>query len=556
MNLQTTSLDPFGITSAFMKIHEFWMKNPPELFGMISQLSADVLSAGAEQLNSVRLPGNGSAPGHPDPELTLLSLIKDYSKLVQKYHGLYSNWLKGYVARAEGVPDKEKQRGAFWTTQLINATSPSNWFWTNPAVVQKFMRTKGESALRGYENWIEDVQRGDSLIRIADTKAFKIGENLATSPGQVIFRNRLMELIQYSPKTKETYSLPVLIFPPWINKYYILDLAEQKSMVSHLIERGFTVFMISWKNPSSEMRDVTFDDYIFRGALKAVEVVREICGVDQVQAVGYCIGGTALTTLMAWLNREAPTTPNPIRHFTLFASLVDYSSPGELEVFIGEEVIKVLEKLMKKEGYLDKKYMATAFRLLRSGSLMWRYYVHNYLSGEVPPKSDYLFWNSDPTRLPEKMCSFYLREFYLDNKLIKPDALVVGNRPINLQLIDQPVYVVGAEQDHICPWTETFKIGKYVKGPVRFALSDEGHITGIVNPPSTRSKRKYWCNDVTEPIEPNEWLSRQHEQQGSWWVDWVKWLSERSDSRREPPPMGSPNYPPLEKAPGSYVLEQ
>ncbi len=304
------------------------------------------------------------------------------------------------------------------------------------------------------------------------------------------------------------------------------------------------------------MSDVTFEDYMLRGGLKAIEVAREICKADQVHAVGYCIGGTLLSALMAYLNRGPKDIPIPIRDFTLFASLVDYSSPGELEVYVTEEVIKIIEEVTEKEGYLDKKYMSAAFRMLRSNNLIWRYYVHNYLQGEVPPKSDFLYWNSDSTRLPAKMCSYYLREFYLNNNLVKEDKLVLGNRPIDLRRIEQPLYVVGTEQDHICPWKEMFKICDLVRGPKRFALADEGHITGIVNPPSARSRRKYWISDVAEAMTPDEWFSTQQEHQGSWWVDWVEWLTEKSGPRVEPPSMGNNNYLPLEKAPGSYVMEQ
>ncbi|MGA3116034.1 MAG: alpha/beta fold hydrolase [Syntrophobacteraceae bacterium] len=365
-----------------------------------------------------------------------------------------------------------------------------------------------------------------------------------------------MELIQYSPKTETAFETPVVFIQPWINKYYILDITEEKSLVAYLLNQGFTVFMVSWKNPSPEMRNVAFEDYMLQGALKAVEVAREICRAKQVHAVGYCIGGTVLASLMAYLNRGPKDVAMPIRDFTMFASLVDYSSPGELGVFVTEEAVSAIEEVIEKEGYLDKKYLAATFRSLRSNNLIWHYYVHNYLQGEVPPKSDFLFWNGDSTRLPAAMCSYYLREFYLNNNLVKKDKLVLGKRPIDLGRIRQPLYLVGTEQDHICPWKEAFKICNLVKGPKRFALSDEGHITGIVNPPSARSRRKYWISDVKETLTSDEWLSRQQEQRGTWWVDWVAWLSEKSDTRVEPPGMGNDKYPVLQKAPGSYVMEQ
>jgi polyhydroxyalkanoate synthase len=548
--------DPFGIAGSFFKIQQAWLYNGAELLGITASLTASIQAAGAEQFASALSEESGAKSRPDNPETALLDAVKNYSRFVNKIHGACAMWLRDYVNKAPDIPEKERQRSVFWVNQLISALSPANCFWTNPSVVQKFMRTKGESIFKGFENWIEDIERGDNLIRIADTGAFKVGQNIATTPGFVVFRNRLMELIQYSPRTQSVFATPVVFIQPWINKYYILDLSEEKSLVAYLLNQGFTVFMVSWKNPSPEMRDAGFDDYMLQGALKAVEVARQICGAKQVHATGYCIGGTVLAALMAYLNRGARGASIPIRDYTMFASLVDYSSPGELEVYVTEELVGIIEALIEKEGYLDKKYMAAAFRMLRSNNLIWRYYVHNYLQGEVPPRSDFLYWNSDSTRLPAKMCSYYLREFYLNNNLVKEDNLVLGERPINLRRIRQPVYVVGTEQDHICPWKETFKICNLVKGPKRFVLADEGHITGIVNPPSARSRRRYWTGDIgQQAISPDEWLPVQQEQQGSWWNDWAAWLAKGPDPMVEPPGMGNEKYPPLEKAPGSYVLE-
>lgn len=549
-------IDAFGMTSSYLKAGEYWMMNGMECSGMLLKLVNELQAAASQDL--LPLMAEAGKPMGPtdDFEAALVGTVRKYSKLMQKVHGAYAGWLRDYVGKAEGMSEKEKLTSTFWTNQLINFLSPGNFFWTNPTAVQKFVRSKGKSIINGFENWLEDIHRGDSLIQIADSSAFKVGENIATTPGQVVFRNKLFELIQYTPKTESAYTTPMVFIQPWINKYYIMDLTEEKSFVSYLLNQGFTVFIVSWKNPTEEMRNVTFDDYMIRGALKAVQVAREICGVEQVHAAGYCIGGTVLASLMAWLNKE-PVHDGvfPIKDFTLFASLVDYSSPGELAVYINEESVRMIEELVKKVGYLDKKYLSTAFRLLRANDLIWRYYSHNYLQGEVPPKSEFLFWNGDSTNLPAAMSSFFLREFYLNNKLVKDDELELANRRINLRRIEQPLYVVGAEQDHICPWQETFKITNLVKGPVRYVLSTEGHITGIINPPSPRSKRKYWVDDVRELTDADEWLQGRPGQTGSWWEDWVRWLS-NGDTMREHPQMGSSKYCPLEKAPGSYVREQ
>jgi polyhydroxyalkanoate synthase len=555
MNLASLPADPLGIAASLLKVHQSWMYNSADFPAMASRLGSSLQAVAAEQLAAIA-ETTPAKTRTQDPEAALLEAVKSYAKLANQLHNAYAGWLRAYVGMAPGIPAKEKQRSIFWINQFISALSPANFFWTNPSVVQKFLRTKGESVLKGYENWVEDIHRGDNLIKIADTAAFQVGRNIAVTPGAVVFRNRLMELIQYTPRTTTTFEIPVVFIQPWINKYYILDMTEEKSLVAYLLNQGFTVFVVSWKNPSADMRNVTFEDYMLRGALKAVEVAREICGAEQVHAVGYCIGGTVLSALLAYLNKGPKDLPVPIRDFTLFATLVDFSSPGELEVLVTEDWVKIIEEVIAKEGYLDKQYMAAAFRALRSNNLVWRYFVHNYLRGEAPPKSDFLFWNSDSTRLPAAMCSYYLREFYLNNNLVKQDKLQLGNRPINLRRIRQPLYLVGTEQDHICPWKEAFKIFGLVNGPKRFALADEGHITGIINPPSARSRRKYWISNINGASDPDRWLSEQQEHQGSWWPDWMAWLSENSGERTLPPGMGNDKYIVLQKAPGSYVLEQ
>jgi polyhydroxyalkanoate synthase len=555
MNRPQLALDPFGITNSFKKASEYWMMNSAAYSALMMQFLSNMQSVNSEEVIPF-LTQIGSLNGsNGDYEAVLLAGMRKYSKILQRVHSAYTGLLKDYVGKAEGIPEKEKQSSAFWTSQIMNAHSPNNYFWTNPAAVQKCLKTKGRSVINGLEQFVDDLQHGDGLVKIADMNAFKLGYNIATTPGSVVFRNRLMEVIQYAPATDTTFDIPIVFIQPWINKYYIFDLTEDKSFVKFLVGQGFTVFIVSWKNPSSDMRDVSFEDYMLQGALKAVEVAREITGAEQVHAAGYCIGGTVLSALMAWLNRApADATPCPIRDFTLYASLVDYSEPGEISVFITEEFLEVIEKIVQRDGYLDNKYLSTTFRLLRANDLIWRYYVHNYLQGETPPKSEFLYWNSDSTRLPAEMALFCLKELYFKNNLVRPDALAFAGRPIDLGRISQPLYIVGAEQDHICPWEETFRITRLTGGPVRYTLASEGHITGIVNPPAQKSKRKFWTSDITEPTTPEDWRRNQPDQYGSWWTDWVKWLSEGS-SRREPPPMGSRKNGVLGKAPGIYVLE-
>ncbi len=555
MNPTKTPVDPFGVANSFQKATEYWLLNSVDYGDMLLKLVSNLQAAASDELGPLLADSSKWAKPEEDSETAFLNLVRRQSRVLQKIHAVMGGWARDYVGRAEGISEKEKQCSAFWIGQMLNCLSPANYFWTNPSAVQKFMRTKGRSIVAGYEHWLNDANSGD-MVKIADRDAFKVGENLATTPGQVVFRNRIMELIQYSPTTDTTFNIPIVLIQPWVNKFYIFDLTEDKSFVSYLVNQGFTVFVTSWKNPSPEMRDTTFEDYMLRGALKAVEVAREICGAEQVHAAGYCIGGTVLSSLMAWLNRDPNRNGSfPIRDFTLFASLVDYSSPGELGVYVNEDSVAAIEKLVKKVGYLDKKYISAGFRLLRPNDLIWRYHVHNYLQGEEPPKSDFLYWNSDATRLPAAMCTWFLKELYLKNQLIEEDAIVLANRPLSLRRIEQPAYIIGAELDHICPWKETFKTTQLLGGPVRFTMAGEGHITGIVNPPSPRSKRKFWTGEVNGESNPEEWLARQPERTGSWWTDWVEWLSKDS-YRKDPPPIGSSKYCPLEKAPGSYVKEE
>lgn len=550
--------DPLGMTSSLMKIHEAWKQNSAELLSMLTRLYSEIQAATTEELARMISENGNSGQSPADPKASLMKQVRSYSRLANRYHNTYGNWLKDYASLAPGLEKHEKRRSTFWTGQVINALAPSNYFWTNPSAVGKFLESKGESLRSGLKNWLDDVDRGDDLIKIADHDAFKVGENLATTPGYVVFRNELIELIQYAPTTRSTHEIPIVFIQPWINKYYILDLTEEKSLVRYLQDQGFTVFMVSWKNPTPEMGSLSFEDYMLKGALKAVETAREICRSKHAHAVGYCIGGTVLSTLMAWLNRGSGHKKHsiPIKDWTLFASMVDYSSPGELGVYIHEKSISKIERLMEREGYLDGKYMGLAFRLLRSDSLIWRYYAHNYLQGGVPPKSDFLYWNSDLTRLPASMCSFYLRELYLKNKLVKEDGISLAGRSISLRRIRQPLYAVGAEQDHICPWKQTYRICNLVGGPVRYTLTTEGHITGIVNPPSERSKRMYWTGEAVTEGAADDWLPGLEQRQGSWWTDWRSWLSERCGSMVDPPSMGSKAHPPLTKAPGTYVLNQ
>jgi len=552
------ALDPFGIGKSFEKIQRAWLEHPREFTDAAIKLFSGLQGLSVHSYNkAVGLESDEwvtVASGDErflDPEW---HQYPSFSMMVQLYL-VYTRWLEQTVYDTPGVSKKERRTAAFWVRQWFNAIAPSNFLLTNPVALKMFIESGGKSLAKGMENWGEDLKAGD--LQMVNKTAFKVGKNLATTPGAVVFRNELLELIQYAPARDRVHSLPVVIIAPWINKYYILDLTPEKSLVRHLVNQGFTVFVTSWKNPSAELSHVTFDDYMLKGALAAIEVARSIAGTPQVHAVGYCIGGTAVAALMAWLNKEYANHREqiPVAHWTLLASLVDFSRPGEIEAFLSEDAVAAIESLMSEKGYLGGPELASAFRMLRPNPLIWHYFVHRYLFGESLTAFDVLFWNVDHTRMPEAMHRFYLREFYVKNKLAEKNGVMLGGHPIDLSLVKQPMYAVGAHEDHIAPWRGTFHTANLVRGPVRYALSSSGHILGIINPPVQHSKREFCVGNVKHGVEAKAWRDKQTKRKGSWWQDWFKWLDQHCGPLRKPPQLGSSTYRKLCAAPGTYVHE-
>lgn len=555
--------DPFEIVSTFSQIHNYWMVKERDLFNeRLNSLIGELEEIEKDRSEKLKTPPAPLRPIAESPVIpaqgaaekeALLQQVKAASQTAKKRYSSVSRWLRRLIEEMPPSPELARSRAVFWMDQLIHALAPANYFWTNPRAVQLFIESGGESLQKGALNAADDITSGELLPRMADPFAFRPGDNLATSPGSVVFRNDLIELLQYAPAGDKVFSNPILLVPPWINKFYILDLNEQASLVRYLAASGFNVFMISWKNPGADMRGVSFDDYLFRGIDRALKVAKEISGAELVHAAGYCIGGTALACYLAWASREK--RPPPVADWTLFSTLVDFSEPGEIGVFISERSFRYLEFMAERDGFLDSKYINSAFRLLRPNSLLWPSYIQNYLYGGAPPKSDVFFWNSDGTRLPQAMGSFYLREFYLGNSFARGQLPIGGSRvgPSSIRL---PLYVVAPEQDHICPWKSVYNISSLAGCPMRFALPNEGHITGVVNPPSEYSRKVCRLGDAAPDWPPEEWMSRSSETQGSWWPDWVRWLLERSGPRKRARAPGSKKYPPLEPAPGHYVQEK
>jgi polyhydroxyalkanoate synthase len=550
------AMDPFGIGASFRKVSEGWLANPEQLAATLSQLTRDVqsLQLNAWQTATGLKPDPVQVPKPDDERFTdpVWNESAPFS-LLKQYYLLYTHWLEESLFDAPDTPAKERRHAAFWARQWLNAIAPNNYLYTNPVALKKFWESGGASLTHGLKQWLDDLRSGD--VQMVDRSAFQVGKNMALSPGSVVYRNELMELIQYAPTTEKVHALPIVIFPPWINKYYIIDLNEKKSLIRYLVAQGFTVFVVSWRNPTAAQADTTFDDYLMQGMREAVDAARAICGTSHVHAVGYCIGGTALTAMMAWYNAEYPDPAQvPIAHWTLFATLVDFSRPGGIEVFLNEETINSLEAMMAQQGFLEGRDMARAFRLLRSNSLIWHYFVHNYLYGETPPAFDVLFWNTDVTRMPRAMHAFYLREFYLHNKLMQKDGLNLAGHAIDLGRIRQPLYAVGCEEDHIAPWKATFKIAGKLQAPVQYTLSSSGHILGIINPPVTPPKRCYWSSRCADQ-SPDEWKRQCAEVQGTWWPHWTQYLAQQCGPLVPARPPGSAQYPALHAAPGLYVQE-
>jgi polyhydroxyalkanoate synthase subunit PhaC len=429
--------------------------------------------------------------------------------------------------------------------------SPTSFLPTNPAALRKAWETGGGSVADGLRNLLDDLSQG--RLSMTDTAAFTPGKNLAITPGKVVYRNRLIELLQYTPMTPQTYAVPLLFIPPWINKFYILDLQPQNSLVQFLLEQGFTVFMISWKNPDASMEAISFEDYMTDGPLAASDVVREMTGVGRINPVGYCIGGTLLAMTLAYLAARQDERFGPA---TFMVSLLDFSEVGDTAVFIDEPQIAYMEQSMLERGYLDSRDMSNMFNLLRANDLIWKTVINNYLMGNKPPAFDLLYWNNDGTRMARVAHSFYLRNTYLENNLIKPGKISLLGQPIDLRRIRQNVYAVGAEKDHIVPWRSAWRIAQLTSAQTRFVLTASGHIAGMINPPS-KGKGGYWTNDGLSPLATAEaWLAGAQKHDGSWWADWAGWLQAASGERISPPPAGSAAHPPICDAPGMYVLEK
>jgi polyhydroxyalkanoate synthase len=461
-----------------------------------------------------------------------------------------THWAEAMLGKTEGLDDRTRMKAEFYLEQVASALSPSNFPMTNPEVVRETLSTNAQNLVQGMSHLVQDMEKSGDLLKISqtDVQAFEVGKNLAVTPGKVVFQNTILQLIQYQPSTDKVREVPLLIVPPWINKFYILDLTQPKSFIKFAVDQGFTVFVVSWVNPDERLKDKTFEDYMKEGILAATEAVVRETGQTKINVLGYCVGGTLLATTLAYL---AARGADLYRSATFLAAQVDFSKAGDLLIFIDDCQLKSLEEMMAERGYLDGSRMATVFNMLRPKDLIWPYIVNNYMLGKKPFPFDLLFWNQDSTRMTPANHTFYLREFYHENKLAKGE-MKIGGTKLDMRKVTLPVYELATREDHIAPAKSVFIGAKLFSGPVEFVLAGSGHIAGVVNPPDPkRVKYQHWTNPArTETLE--DWLKGAKETPGSWWPHWAAWLAGHSGGWVEPREPGA-KLGVIEDAPGSYV---
>ena len=545
--------DPFHVAPALGEVVGSLAAHPDTLMRAQAELFERYVDLW--RVSAARASGEAAPPvAHPpkgdkrfsDPEWTDNPIFD----VMKQSYLVTSSWLNELVASAEGVDPMAKRRVAFFTKLLTDAFSPSNYLASNPAALKQLMATGGESLVKGAKRFAEDLARGGGRLAISQTdySRFKVGENVATAPGKVVFQNDLFQLIQFAPTTEQVKEIPLLIFPPWINKYYILDLKPENSMIRWLTGQGFTVFLTSWVNPGPELAGKTLENYVFEGGYTAVAQVLRQSGATRVNTVGYCVGGTMLGCMLAHM---AARGLEVVSSATFFAAQQDFTEAGDLLLFVSDDWLADLDKRMDAaQGVLPSAAMADTFNMLRANDLIWSFFVNNYLLGKEPAAFDLLFWNSDQTRMPKALHMGYLRQFYQSN-LLSRGELKLGGVRLELKAVKTPVYVQSSREDHIAPMRSVYRGARLFGGPVRFTLSGSGHIAGVINPPSA-DKYQHWLNPAL-PDTVEDWLAGAAEHKGSWWPDWAAWLSQRSGGSVPARDPAAGPLPAIEDAPGSYV---
>ena len=536
---------------------QWMMTEPDKLAARQTKLTEDLVELWGrtyrrflgEDVAPVARPAQGDAR-FADPEWT----SNPFFDFWKQAYLITANWADDMVRETDGVDEATRRRAQFYLNQITSALSPSNFPITNPEVLRATLSSNAENLRKGMTQLVKDLDESQHLLQIkqTDLSAFSIGKNLAVTPGKVVYQNEVMQLIQYAPATEQTFAVPLLIVPPWINKFYILDLVPQKSFIRWLVNLGVTVFVVSWVNPDERLSKKSFEDYMREGILEGLDAVQRATGAAKVNTLGYCVGGTLLGTALAYM---AALGDDRINSATFLAAQVDFANAGDLLVFIDDTQIKALEAMMAERGYLDGSRMAAVFNMLRPRDLIWPYIVNNYLLGKQPFPFDLLYWNSDTTRMPPANHSFYLREFYQANKLARGE-MSIGGVKLDLSKVMQPIYELATREDHIAPAKSVFTGARMFGGPVRFVLAGSGHIAGVINPPD-RQKYMHWeppaNGDPKNWPSLEDWIGAAQQAAGSWWPDYAKWLTGLSGEKVPAPQPGGGALPPIEDAPGSYV---
>jgi polyhydroxyalkanoate synthase len=547
------TIDPLNVSEAFMELTRQMLSDPAKLVDAQVSIWQDYMSlwqsnarhALGEESEPVTVPEKG------DNRFRNKAWNDDgLFDFIKQSYLLTSKWIQTTVQDVNGLDKKTAEKVNFYTRQYVDALAPTNFPLTNPQVLRETFDSKGENLLKGLENLLADLERGKGKlnIKMVDEEAFEVGYNLATSPGKVVFQNDLMQLLQFSPSTETVASIPLLIIPPWINKYYILDLSEKNSFIRWSISQGLTIFCISWVNPDGKLSQKSFEDYMLEGPLAALAAIEAATGSRDANVIGYCLGGTLLAATLACMRAN---NDGRIKSATFITSMIDFEEPGELGVFIDDDQLALIDEKMKDTGYLDGSEMASTFNMLRANDLIWSFVVNNYLMGKDPFPFDLLYWNSDFTRMPATMHSFYLHKMYRENKLVKPGGLTFMEIPVDLRSIDTPAFILSTREDHIAPWKSTYRATQLYKGPVTFTLAASGHIAGVVNPPEPE-KYGHWTN-AKNPKDPEAWFKGAKHHNGSWWPAWRKWLKTFDGNQTTARVPGDGDLKVLEDAPGSYV---
>ena len=548
--------DPLNIGSAFLEMTARLMANPARLMQAQIGFWQDYLTLWQ---NTARRMMGDKAPAVIEEPKTDRRFKDDAWRenevfdFIRQSYLLSARFFTNVAQTAEGLEPKTAQKVDFYTRQFVDAMSPSNFLLTNPEVLRRTAETGGENLLKGLSNLLADLERGKGQLRIrmTDETKFKVGENIAVTPGKVIYRNDLMELIQYQPTTDKVLKRPLLIIPPWINKFYILDLRPKNSFIKWAVEQGHTVFVVSWVNPDEKLAEKGFDDYMREGPYAAFDAMEQATGERAFNVIGYCLGGTLLSCTLAHMATRKDTR---VKSATFFTTMADFAEAGELGVFIDEEQLHSLEEKMSKRGFLEGSEMATTFNMLRANDLIWSFVVSNYLMGQEPFPFDLLYWNDDSTRMPARMHSFYLRRMYQQNDLVKPGGIELDGVALDLRKIKVPSYLLSTREDHIAPWKSTYRTTQIFAGPVRFVLAASGHIAGVVNPPES-GKYSHWVQDELPP-EPDAWFKGATELAGSWWPAWQRWIVAQDKAMVPARIPGAGALPALADAPGTYVTVQ